>query len=339
MLTSIRLEAEGTNLNLVGCDGELWAAVDINAQVEVAGSVCVPSRLLNEVVSSLPDGPVELEMIGTQVLLRQGRISEWRMAALPADEFPLPPAFVSSAELTLSMGDLRQGVALVDFAVSEDGSRPVLNGVYFHYDGEVLTLVATDTHRLAVHRVHREGVGSSLTAIVPQKALRSIRSIPVADDTPITIRFDDRRVGVEVGPNQVVGQLLEGNYPNWERVVPSEFSRSWTLDRQEFLSNIDRSLIIARTNSNRVRLKGEGETVVISARSEDMGEAREEVACVSKNGEIEIAFNARYLRDVLRAINSDGVRAEMTEPSRPAVIRPVEGGESTFCVVMPMALG
>ncbi|MCH7902986.1 MAG: DNA polymerase III subunit beta [Armatimonadetes bacterium] len=337
VLSSIRLEAAGSALNLLGCDGELWAESVAAANVETPGSICVPYKLLSDIVGSLPDGQVEIALEGTTVLLQCGK-SEFKMMALTADEFPPMPSVEPTSELSFPFSEFVRAVSGVVFAVSDDSSRPVLTGVLFSYDGEVLTLVATDTHRLAVQRIHREGIGSKIDAIVPAKALKTLRQLPVDEEETITVRFDDSRLLVEAGSSKVVSQLLMGQYPNWERVVPQEYTRSWTVDREEFHDNLRRAMILARDNANRVRLTGEGETIVITARSEDKGEAREEVACVSKNGDIKIAFNGQYVMDALNALNGDGIATEMTEPSRPAVLRPTEGGDDHFCVVMPMAV-
>ncbi len=337
VLSSIRIEAKDAAVTLLGCDGEMWAQATLPAQVEIPGAICVQQKLLSDIVSALGDQDVSLELENTSVFLRAGQ-SEWKMMALPADEFPEAPTVAQTSSLTLPMGDLKSGIDGVSFAVSDDTSRPVLTGVLFKYDGETLTVVATDTHRLAVQKIHKDGIGSPVNAIVPAKALRTIRNLPLQDADPITVSFDESKLRVDIGSAVVVAQLLSGSYPNWERVVPSEFTRVWTIERREFQDNIKRAMILARDNANRVRFRGEGEKVVISSRSEEKGEAKEEVAVVSKNGDVEIAFNGKYVMEALAALPGEGVRAEMTESTRPAVLRPVENGDDHFCVVMPMAM-
>ncbi|GAB4122021.1 MAG: DNA polymerase III subunit beta [Fimbriimonadaceae bacterium] len=337
-LMSIRMTLADGKLTLLGCDGEMWAQAYLPASIEVEGEICVQTRFLTEVVGALPDEQVTLQLSGTSLVIEGGQ-SEWKLFATPADLFPGIPDVPSTGELSLPMGLLQDSLDAVTYAVSSDTTRGVLTGVLMNYDGRTLTLVATDTHRLAVNRVHREGVGSDLNYIVPEKALKTIRSLPVPSDEDITIRFDGVRMSVDVGTAQVVSQLLDGNYPNWQRVVPSEFTRQWTMDRKEFYDNLKRAAILARDNSNRVTLSGQGDKVVISARSDERGTAKEEVPVISQNGDIDIAFNVKFIMDALNAFDSEGVRTEMTEASRSAVIRPVEGGEDRFCVVMPMALG
>lgn len=338
ILNALRLEAENSSLTLLGCDGDMWAEKRILTAVDKPGAACVSASLLKDVVSNLPDGQITIQVEGTSVYLRQGA-SEYKMMLFAAEDFPNIPEVGETAQLTLPMGEFKAAVDAVSYAVAEDQSRPQLTGVLFVYDGQRLTLVATDTHRLAVCRIEREGIGSDLNAILPAKALRSIKSLAIADEEPITVKFDDTRFYVDIENARVVSQLLAGTFPDWERVVPKEYTRAWTLDRAELLDNVKRTLIIARDSANRIRFSGHGEHVLLTARSEDRGEAKEQVSVVATDGEIEIAFNGRFIQDALAALRSDGVRAELTEPSRPAVFRPIEGGDNQFCVIMPMALG
>ena len=341
VLSSIRLEATSASLSLLGCDGEMWASAVISANVESPGAICVQQKLISDIVSALSEAHVTLELVGTSVILKakgSGGESEWKLLALPADEFPDIPPMTPTASLTVAAGQLRTAVEGVAFAVGDESSRPVLTGVLVQYDGEVLTLVATDTHRLAVHKIQKEGLGDHMKVTVPEKAFRTVRMLPLAPDVALTLSFDDSRMAIDTGYARVVSQLLEGVYPNWERVVPAEVTRTWTLDRKEFQENVKRIMILARENSNRVRFKGGEGKVIISAQSQDKGEAKEEVSVIGNNGEIEIAFNGKYVIDALNALSGEGVQAEMTESSKPAILRATENGEDHFCVVMPMAM-
>ncbi len=338
VLSSIRIEASDSGLTLVGCDGEMWGSATVAARIESPGAVCVQQRLLTEIVGALGPGEASLELEGTSVYLRHGQ-AEWKMLALPAEEFPDVPQFEPSSSLQMPYGVLMRGINGVQFAVSDDATRQALTGVLFSYDGQTLTLVATDTHRMSVYKIHQSGLGSEINATVPKKALNIIKHLPIEDDETITVSFDDTRLSVDVGSARMVSQLLSGPYPNWERVVPAEHTRSWMLDRMEFHDNVKRAMILARDNANRVKFSGNGEFVTVSAQSQDRGEAKEKIACVAKNGEVEIAFNGRYIMDALNAMEGEGVTAEMTEASRPAILRPSDNGDDHFCVVMPMAIG
>ncbi len=337
ILQSLKLEAKDSTLRALGCDGEMWVERTVACMVDQEGSVCVQAKLMSDLVGSMPDGDVTLQTSDSQgMLLKQGA-SEYRMLTQEPTDFPEPPAFGGDGELTLPMGVFKDAVDSVIFAVSSDSHRPILTGVLLQYDGAILRMVATDTHRLAVRTVTRAGVGTNLTAVVPERALRAMKNLPVADDVEITIRFGGGRVGVEANGAKVVSQLLVGTYPNWERVVPSEFTRSWTVEVDQLAEKVKRTLILARDNAFRVRMTGLDDQVLLSARSDEKGEAKEEVSSLANNGEVEIAFNGNFIKDALQPVKGPGVRIEMTESSRPAIFRPTDD-ESYFCVIMPMAL-
>lgn len=338
LLQNLKLEAADGGLRVLGCDSEMWVERRVACMVDDPGAICVQSKLLLDLVNSLPEGDVQLSVLEGQNLLMQQGASEYRMLTLEASDFPEPPDFGGEGELALPMGQLREAVDSVIFAVSADAHRPILTGVLFTYDGETLTLVATDTHRLAVRRLRQTGFGSNLTAVVPEKALKAIKHLPLSDDDTVTIKFGNGRLGVDAGGAKVVAQLLAGTYPNWERVVPAEFTRTWTVELDQLEERVKRTMIFARDNANRIKFRGQGDEIVISARSEEKGEGKEEVPMVSSNGDVEIAFNGKYVLDALGPIRGTGVRVEMSESSRPAVFRGADDGESYFCVIMPMAL-
>ncbi|MBI1755778.1 MAG: DNA polymerase III subunit beta [Fimbriimonas ginsengisoli] len=296
LLLNLRIEASNGGIKVLGCDGEMWVERSAACMVHEPGTILLPARLLVEIVSSMPDGDVQLRTLDGQGVMLQQDASEYRMLSLDPADFPEPPDYGGEAEITLPMGELRHVVDSVSFAVSQDQHRQVLTGVLFNYNGKALTLVATDTHF---------GVG---------------------------------RLGVEAGGARVVSQLLAGAFPNWERVVPGEVTRTWSLEVDQLRDRLKRANILARDNANRVRFSGKGDQILISARSEERGEAKEEVAMVADNGDLDIAFNCRYVIDALEPILGHGVRVEMTESSRPAVFKPADDGSDYFCVIMPMAL-
>lgn len=338
ILQNLKLDSTDNNLRVLGCDGEMWVERDLPCMIEESGAVCVQASLLNQLVGSMPDGDLHLEVSDSQGMLLQQGHSEYRMLTLDAADFPPAPDFGGEAELTLPMGTLREAIDSVVYAVSTDMHRPILTGVLFNYDGETLTLVATDTHRLAVRKLTQPGIGESVSAVVPERALKAIKALPITDTDNITLRFGAGRLGVSANGAKVVSQLLAGAYPNWERVVPAESTRSWSVETDQLAEKVKRAMILARDSANRIRFSGQGDILLLTARSEEKGEAKEEVPMVSQNGEIEIAFNGRFVEQVLSAIEDEGVRIEMTEHSRPAIFRPANDGDSYFCVIMPMAL-
>ncbi|MFY9234837.1 MAG: DNA polymerase III subunit beta [Fimbriimonadaceae bacterium] len=338
ILQNLKIVAGDGGIRVLGCDSEMWVERKVACMVDDPGAICVQAQLLTALVSSLPEGDVQLKVLDDHHLLMQQGASEYRMNTLEAEDFPEPPDYGGEGELSLPMGVLRDAVNSVIYAVSADAHRPILTGVLFSYDGETLTLVATDTHRLAVRKLHQTGIGATITAVLPEKALKAIKNLPLGDEDVVSIRFGSGRIGVDAGGAKVVSQLLAGTYPNWERVVPSEFTRTWTVELDQLDEKVRRAKIIARDNASRLKFSGKGDQILISARSEEKGEAKEEVPMVASNGEVEIAFNCDYVLDAIGAIKGQGVKIEMTESSRPAVFRPADDDGTYFCVIMPMAL-
>jgi DNA polymerase-3 subunit beta len=338
ILQNLKIEASDGFITVMGCDGEMWVEREVACMVSEPGAICLQARLLTDIVNSMPDGDIELSTLdGNNVLLRQGA-SEYRMMSLDAEDFPEPPAFGGDGELKLRMGMLRKAVDSVIYAVTQEQHKAVLTGVLFTYNGQTLTLAATDTHRLAVRKIEQEGIGSSINAVVPEKALKAIKALPIPDDADVEIRFGAGRLGVESDGAKVISQLLSGTYPNWERVVPPESTRVWSVEADQLNEKVKRIMIFARDNASRVRFKGYGDQILLAARSDEKGEGKEEVAMISNNGEIEIAFNGKYVQDALSAIEGPGVRIEMTESTRSAIFRPADDDNGYFCVIMPMAL-
>ena len=338
ILQYLKIEGSENSVRVIGCDGEMWVEREMACFISEPGSICLQAKLLNDIVTSMPDGDIELQTLDNGGVLLQQGASEYRMMSLDADDFPEPPTFGGDGELKLQMGLLRKAVDSVIYAVTPEQHKAVLTGVLFSYNGKTLTLVATDTHRLAVRKIDQEGIGTSINAVVPEKALRAIKALPIPDDHDVEIRFGGGRLGVEAGGAKVVSQLLAGTYPNWERVVPSESTRAWLVEVDQLTEKVKRTMILARDNANRVRFKGANDQILLAARSEEKGEAKEEVSMVPSNGEVEIAFNGKYVQDALGAIEGPGVRIEMTESTRPAVFRPADDESGYFCVIMPMAL-
>ncbi|MCG9895545.1 MAG: DNA polymerase III subunit beta [Fimbriimonadaceae bacterium] len=337
VLTNVKIVASEGRIQLSGCDSEMWAEAGVAADVETEGAVCVNQKLLADILGALGPGPMTLEMVDRHLVLRHG-MSEWKMVSGTVAEFPPTPDVPEESVLTLTYGRLMNAVDRVLYACADNNIKATLTGVLFTYDGEVLTLVATDIHRMAIQKVPQPGIGNSLEAVVPAKVLRAFKLLGVTEDQEITIKFDDQRLSLDVGHARIVAQLLSGKYPNWERVIPAEYTRSWMLDREELYANLRRTLIMARDGGNRIRFSGQGDKVILTASSPEKGDAKEEVGVVSRNGDLDIAFNGKFILEAIQAMDSQGVVAELTDASRAAIIRPTEDGENHFCVIMPMSI-
>ncbi len=337
ILGCIKLNVGPSVIELTSCDGELWARRDIYGTVETEGGVCVPGKLFIDIITALPEGLITLECQNHTLYIHQHG-ADWKIHTLPIDDFPDIPSQEYQANLTIPMGEFLQTIERVIYAVASDITRPILTGVLFEYNGSKLNLVATDSHRLAVVKYEKEGLGSDIKAVVPEKALQTIKRLPLNQEQNILLSFNESRVFVDAGCAKVTAQLLAGEFPNWERAVPEKFERSWVLDKHELSDHLKRVLIIGRDNANRVRFSGDSEAIFMSAHCDEKGEAKEEVPAITKNGDVEIAFNGKFLLEALNGIHEEGVKIELNDSAKAALIHGVED-TSYFCILMPMSLG
>lgn len=339
LLRSLLVEANNSQLRLVGCDGEMWVERTFETTVSDPGATALDARLLGEILGSLPEGNVHLEQKnGQSVRLSHGQ-SDFRVVGMAAEDFPVIPKVSVDANLTLKSKEFSELVDSVDFAVAtENQGRPVLTGVMFEYDGINLRTVATDTHRLAIRTVQHPGIGSAVSAIVPQRALNVIKKLPLNEDGEIHLSFGEGRLVVQSDGARVVSQLLAGQFPPYERVIPTNTTKSWLIDKDNLSAALKRCSILARDNSQRVVMSSNGNMVTMQSRSEGVGEGKEEVEIIAEGGDIEIAFNAKYLLDAIQPIQGMSVRIEMSENDRAVILKPGEGEENYLSVIMPMAL-
>jgi DNA polymerase-3 subunit beta len=335
ILSHLYLEAQGDTLRLVGSDLEQWVECRIPALVGEDGATTLPARLLTDLVGSLGGEELNIESGERHQAILTSGDSRYQLLGLPAEEYPPIPEIESPSELALPAKHFLEMVGSVEFAVSKEEARQTLTGIRMEFEGDTLRLVATDTHRLAVRTARIDsGAGEPTSAIVPLKAIQLVHKIPTSDT--ITLRLGMHRAAF-LGENAAVyTQLIEGQYPNYQRVIPQSYTRKWTLIAQDFRNALRRAYLVARSNSNKVYLRTDGEKLVISAQG-DVGEATERVDLIREGDDLEIAFNARYILDVLEVVKSEGVVIELTEALRPAVFKPAET-DDYLCVIMPMAL-
>jgi DNA polymerase-3 subunit beta len=342
ILSHVYIEAQGDTVRLVGSDLEQWVECRIPAMVGEDGATTLPARLLTELVGSLGGEDIYIESGERhQVILTCGD-SRYQLMGLPAEEYPPIPDIDSPCELALPAKQFLQMVESVMFAVPKEGIYQALTGIRMEFENDTLRLVATDTHRLAVRTARIDSRATEATAaIVPLKAIQLVRKIPAGET--ITLQLGQHRA-VFLGENTAVyTQLIEGQYPNYQRVIPQEFTRQWTLMTQDFRNALRRAHLIAKNNStdghktytSKVYLRSEGEKLVITAQG-NFGEATERVNLVREGDDLEIAFNAKYLLDVLEVLESEEVVVGLTESLRPAVFKPADRTDY-LCVIMPMS--
>jgi DNA polymerase III subunit beta len=334
ILSHLYLEALDDSLRLIGSDMEQWVECRIPAIVGETGATTVSAKLLSDLVGSFRTEAVNLETGARHQLILQAGESRYQLVGLPADQYPPIPERESNTQLSVPASLLREMVESVEFAAARDLSQTSLVGIRMEYDGTNLRLVSTDTHRLAVRDAAIGGGGAPASAIVPLKAIHLLQKLPASEN--FTLQLGAHRAAF-LGENaSLVTQLIEGQYPNYQRVIPQEYTRRWVLMVEEFRDALRRAALLADSKFvSKVYLRTESERLVITAHG-DAGEAEEAVKLVREGDDLEIAFNAKYLLDVLDVLESEEVAVELTEALRPAVFKPADRTDY-LCVIMPMS--
>jgi DNA polymerase-3 subunit beta len=342
---NILLETDQSRLKLVATNLEMAISCWIGAKVEEEGTITVPAKLLTEFISSLPKDKVDVTMAPkTKTLSVRCARYEARISGMDAKDFPPIPKVEQGINTTIEIETLRQAISQVVFAAAAEESRPVLTGVDAKIDGSTLTLAAADGFRLAVYKVNlTKPVGQKIEVIIPAKTLAELNRLMADQQDPIEININPNKSQIifKLKNVELVSQLIQGTFPQYEQLIPQSSSTKATVDVAEFLRATRTAAIFARDGTGIVRLivAPGGELtpgkMTVSARSEEIGEDVGEIDAIVQGGDSKIAFNGKYLTDVLSVLKEAQVSLETTSPSSPGVIKPV-GSENYIHVVMPM---
>lgn len=337
---NVYLEASGSQLRLVATDLEyLSLEAVLEAEVLEEGAITVPARLFADVMGALGNDDVKLTADETNGINIQCGRSKYDIRGLSAADFSTLPSVAQATELELEQGKLLKILDRTVFSTSRDETRPILTGALFKLSENLLEVVATDTYRLALQTLTLETpVTETRSAIVSRRALTELMRILNADSTePVKIRVADNQIEFKVGNVSLGSRLIEGQFVNYGKVIPSSFERKVSCNIKEYAGALHRALIVAREDANRVVLKTEEGNLKITASSQDVGNVEESIPVRVEGEEAEIAFNARYVLDMLDAIHTDEVAMELSGPLNSGALKPV-GDDTYLYVLMPMQI-
>lgn len=342
---NVLLATDQGRLKLVATNLEMAISCWIGAKVEEEGAITVPARLLTEFVSSLPSDKIEINLPPkTKTLGLKCARFEARISGVDANEFPPIPKIEDGIATKVKIEDLRQAISQVVFAAATEESRPVLTGVDAQFNGDLLTLAAADGFRLAVYKLPvATPVSQKTEVIIPARTLSELNRLIADDEEVVQIMLNPNKSQAlfRLKNIELVSQLVQGAFPNYAQLIPQSYKTRMVVSVAEFLRATKTAVIFARDGSGIVRLvmtPGAELTpgkLTVSARSEEIGDDLGEVDAIITGEEAKIAFNGKYLMDVLGVLRESQVALETTSPSSPGVIRPV-GADDYIHVVMPM---
>lgn len=342
---NILLAAEQSRLKLSATNLEMATTCWVGAKVEQEGTITIPARLLIDFINSLPNELIELNLPpGTRTLeLKSGR-SQASINGIDAQDFPPIPQIIGGITTNIEASALREGITQVAFAAAIEESRPVLTGVNAEFDGSEFTLVAADGFRLAIYKTTVGiSVAQKTEVIIPARTLNELNRLLGEQEEPVEITLNQQKSQAlfRLRNAEIVSQLIQGSFPSYSQVTPQNYTTRAVVDIAEFLRVAKMSSIFARDASGIVRLTinpGAELTpgkMTISAQAEEIGSNINEIDALVDGEEAKIAFNVRYLSDVLSVLHQAQVALEVTTPSSPGVIRPI-GVDNYVHVVMPM---
>ena len=335
ILAGILLEARDGKLSLAATDMELSLRTTIESNVESEGSVVVPGRLLLDIARLLPEAEVALEhrLEEAVVEVRCGSAS-YRLHTYNAEDFPRLPGTQGVELHEVDRETLLETVSRVSRSASRDESRPVLTGVLVHFEPGKLVMAATDSYRLSVKETELEGSVPELEAIVPARALGELARI-AAEGEKLQLGVHENQVVFGTGDAWLTTRRIDGQFPNYKQLVPEAFEHEVALPREELLDVVRRVSVMAQRNSP-LRLRFADGELVVSAQTQDVGEARESLPASFTAEPLEIGFNAEFLRDGIDSVSGETVRLKLISPLRPAILTD-EADDFTY-LVMPIRL-
>jgi DNA polymerase-3 subunit beta len=336
ILANVLLEAAGDSVRLTATDLEVGARVSVPAKVGAKGAITVSARKLAEIVKELPAAAVAVKVSeNVSVTLRCGGAT-YRMVGLAPDDFPPVVPAAPQSWLSIEAKVLRDMLTQTSFAVSHDETRYALNGVLFTFQGKDVRMVATDGHRLALStRSLGQGVASA-TGIVPRKAVTEIMRVIGAGEE-VQMAITENQFVLQMPNFVMTARLIEGQFPNYEAVIPKAHPGRLTTARAGLSAALRRVAVMAEERNKPVKLALSPASLKVSASSQELGEAEEILDVEYAGEEMVIGFNSRYLLEAMAALEKDQVVLEIKDAQSPGVIKSVEG-EGYCCVIMPMRI-
>ncbi len=338
ILSNILLDADDDKLMISATDLDIGIRTHGSAQVHQTGKTTVAARKLFDVLKELDaNADVELNLDHAFLQITSGH-SRFRLATMPADQYPQIKEEEKSTEIQLDGGDLAGMIAATSFAMSTDETRKYLTGTLFEIDGDgFLNLVATDGHRLALTRTRLDQGADASQSIVPRKAVMEIRKLCEEIPGQLTLGLSERQIRLGLDSHILVSKLIDARFPNYSDVIPSANPETAVVDRQSLDQVLRRIMIVANEFTHDVRLQLQQGKMIVSAHNTEQEQAEEAIDLDYEGTEIEIGFNARYIRDVLGAMRSEQVRISLKDGLSPVLMKEEEGGASSY-VIMPMRI-
>ncbi len=336
ILSNLLIETHKDKLKLTATDLNIGISCVIPVDIQEQGAITIPAKRFINIVKELPDNKeVDVASKKNNTVTIETKLCQFKIMGLPSEEFPKLPDFKDKEVIRLEQGLLKQMLGLTSFAVSFDETKYILNGMLFKINKNTLTLVATDAKRLAVIEKKLEG-GSikDIHVIIPLKTIQELTR-NLRNEGDLSLIIGGNQALFDFGDVVIISRLIEGEFPDYQRVIPPVSEQKIKIKREEFLLAVKRAALLSTPDYQAVKLEVFKNKLVVSKSTPDVGESREEVGISYAGRELVIGFNPNYLADALKTLPGEEVEFEVTGTEKPGVIRQ----NGYVYMVLPMRLG
>lgn len=343
ILDDFLVELTGNSLKVTASDLETTMSVIVEATMaEDEGSIAIPAKILLELLKTYGDTPLTFTIDKNQGIEIAADEAKFRITGHNADEFPRSPQMEATTSFVLSSDLLLTAINKTIFATGNDDLRPAMSGVFCDISPDSIIFVATDAHKLVRYKRSDASAENSTSFIMPKKPLNQLKSILPSDNSGVNVVYNDTNARFTFKNVDLICRLIEGRYPNYEAVIPTDNPNTLIVDRQSFITTVRRASFFANKSTNQIRLTITGQELFIDAEDIDFAhESRQRLSCNYTGEDMEIGFNSRFLVEMLVNIGTENIRLEMSAPNRAGILKPVDSenpGEDLLMLVMPVML-
>jgi DNA polymerase-3 subunit beta len=339
ILGNILIDAKDNGITLSATDLEIAISTTIDIKPDKTGAITVQAKTITDIIRELPDTNVTITADSNRVEIAT-KTAHFKVSGIAADEFPRLAEYTAAKEIRMPSEDFSKMVRKTVFAVSTDESRPALNGVLWQTAGDKMIMVSTDGHRLAkISLDNRKLRGVADDLIIPPKALSAVTRLISDKEKEIGVVFGEKNIMFRIGLTTISSKLFEGPYPNFDQVIPTDNDKRLIVRRQDLLAAVRRVSILSNSLTHQVKFTIDKNKLLLSATNVDLGgEAREELPCEYKSEKMDVGYNASYIEDILKQVDSEEVVFELASPVSAGVVYAADRTEDYICLIMPLRL-
>ena len=344
ILDDFLFELQEKELKITSSDLETTMSVTIKPdKSQELGSIAIPAKILVDTLKTFADIPVSFTIneanLGIEISAGDGK---YKLSGHKSDEYPRTPGVETTTSIELTSSLLANAINKTLFATGNDELRLVLSGVFCELSPDDITFVATDAHKLVRYKRTDVKSENSVSFIIPKKPLNLLKNIIVNQDIPVKIDYNRTNAFFSFQNINLICRLIDGKYPNYDAVIPTENPNKLTIDRESLLNTIRRVSIFANQSTHQVRFKLSGKELVLSSEDLDFSkESKDRLTCAYEGDDLEIGFNSKFLVEMLNNIDSDEICLQMSAPNRAGILTPVNNenkAEDILMLVMPVML-